>query len=124
MSGVMGGGLATCAGILWLLAFPSYWRGEAGNPYIGILLFLVLPAVFVAGLGLIPVGIALHTRKRRKAGDTGPFFPRGGKRRNLGMFMAGTTLAHLARGSQFTYRTVTYTETDKYCGQTCHTTRN
>src|SRR5260370_37380023 len=85
MISLIGVVLVTSAGILWLLAFPSYWRGEAGNPYIGILLFLVLPAVFVAGLGLIPVGIALHTRKRRKAGDTGPFFPRAGELRKLGM---------------------------------------
>ncbi len=40
------------------------------------------------------------------------------------MFMAVTTLANLVMGSQFTYRAVTYMETDKFCGQTCHTVMN
>ena len=113
--------LVTSAGVLWLLTFPSYWRGEASSPYIGILLFLMLPGVFVTGLLLIPVGIAIHTWKRRRAGDRGPFLPRGGELRRLGIFVAVTTMANLIMGSQFSYRAVTYMDSDKFCGQTCHT---
>ena len=112
--------LVTTAGILWLLALPSYWRGETSTPYIGILLFLVLPGVFVLGLALIPLGIALDTWKRRKAGDFGPFVPRGGELRRLGIFVALTTAANLVMGSQFTYRAVTYMDTDTFCGKACH----
>ena len=68
--------LVTTAGILWLLTLPAYWKGEGSTPYIGILLFLILPGVFIFGLLLIPAGIALETWKRRKASDTGPFSPR------------------------------------------------
>src|SRR5215472_6650271 len=112
--------LVTTAGILWLLALPSYWRGETSTPYIGILLFLVLPGVFVLGLALIPLGIALDTWKRRKAGDFGPFVPRGGELRRLGIFVALTTAANLMMGSQFSYRAVTYMDTDTFCGKACH----
>ena len=113
--------LVTTAGILWLLALPAFWRGEAGSPYLGILLFLILPGVFIAGLVLIPVGIALHTRKRRKAGDRGPFMPQGGELRRLGIFVVVTTFANLVMGSQLTYRAVTYMDTDTFCGKSCHT---
>jgi hypothetical protein len=113
--------LVTTAGILWLLALPAFWRGETGSPYIGILLFLILPAVFIAGLVLIPLGIALHTRKRRKAGDRGPFLPQAGELRRLGTFVVITTFANLVMGSQFTYRAVTYMDTDTFCGKSCHT---
>ena len=113
--------LVTTAGILWLLALPAFWRGEAGSPYLGILLFLILPGVFIAGLVLIPVGIALHTRKRRQAGDRGPFMPQGGELRRLGTFVVVTTFANLVMGSQLTYRAVTYMDTDTFCGKSCHT---
>lgn len=116
--------LVTTAGILWLITLPAYWRGEASTPYIGILLFLVLPGVFISGLVLIPAGIAFATWKRRKAGDKGPFVPQGGELRRLAIFVGLTTAANLVMGSQFSYRAITYMDTDKFCGQACHTVMN
>jgi len=116
--------LVTTAGILWLITLPAYWRGEASTPYIGILLFLVLPGVFALGLVLIPVGIAYFTWKRRKAGDTGPFVPQGGEMRRLAIFVGLTTAVNLIMGSQLSYRAITYMDTDKFCGQSCHTVMN
>ncbi|HYL36654.1 MAG TPA: NapC/NirT family cytochrome c [Bryobacteraceae bacterium] len=116
--------LVTTSGILWLLTLPAFWKGEAGSPYIGILLFLILPGVFLLGLILIPAGIALHTWKRRRAGDRGPFVPQGGELRKLAMFVVLTTMANLVMGSQFSYRAVTYMDTDTFCGQACHTVMN
>jgi hypothetical protein len=36
------------------------------------------------------------------------------------MFVVFTTAANLVMGSQFTYRAVTYMDTDTFCGQSCH----
>jgi len=116
--------LVTTAGILWLMAFPIYWRGEASSPYVGILVFLLLPGLFGAGLALIPLGIFLYVRKRRKAGDTGPILPQGADFRRLATFVGVTTLANLMMGGTFTYRAVTYMDSDKFCGQSCHTVMN
>jgi hypothetical protein len=113
--------LVTTASILWLLTLPTYWRGEAGTPYIGIVLFLLLPGVFLTGLLLIPLGIALNTWKRRKSGDQGPFLPQGGELRKLAIFVGLTTMVNLLMGSQFSYRAVTYMDRDAFCGRTCHT---
>ena len=113
--------LVTTAGILWLLALPAYWHGEAGTPYIGILLFLILPGVFIIGLLLIPAGIAFNRWKRRKAGDLGPFLPQGNELRRLAIFVGLTTMVNLLMGSQLTYRAVTYMDTDSFCGKSCHT---
>ena len=113
--------LVTTASILWLLTFPAYWKGEASTPYIGIILFLLLPGVFLFGLLLIPAGIAIHTWKRRKAGDLGPFLPQGGELRRLAIFVGLTTMVNLLMGSQFSYRAVTYMDTDNFCGRACHT---
>jgi len=118
---LIGVALVTTAGILWLLALPAFWRGEASTPYIGILLFLVLPGIFLVGLVLVPAGIAWHAWRRRKAGDRGPFVPQGFELRRLAIFVAVTTAANLVMGSQFTYRAVTYMDTDTFCGKSCHT---
>jgi hypothetical protein len=117
---LIGVALVTTATILWLLTFPAYWTGEASTPYIGILLFLILPGIFLFGLLLIPAGIALYTWKRRKAGDKGPFLPRGNELRRLAIFVGLTTMVNLLMGSQFSYRAVTYMDTDNFCGKACH----
>jgi hypothetical protein len=41
---------------------------EKINPYLGILIYLVLPAFLVAGLLLVPLGMYLEWRKRQKTG--------------------------------------------------------
>jgi NapC/NirT cytochrome c family, N-terminal region len=113
--------LVTTAGILWLLLLPSLWNEQISNPYLGILQFLALPVVFFAGLVIIPIGILLHTRKRKNAGDTGPFLPRGGELRRLALFFAITSFLNVVIGSQLLYGAVSYMDTDQFCGKTCHT---
>ncbi len=112
--------MVTTAGILWLLTLPAFWKGEASTPYIGILLFLILPGVLLGGLILIPAGIAFQTWKRRKAGDQGPYVSRGFELRRLAIFIGITTAVNLVMGAQFSYRAVTYMDTDTFCGQACH----
>ena len=54
--------LVTLAGISWLFVLPASLRGHVQNPYIGLLLFVALPILFLAGLALIPIGIWLSRR--------------------------------------------------------------
>lgn len=113
--------LVTTAGFLWLVAIPALARGHVDNPYTGILLFLVLPAVFFAGLALIPIGVVLARRKvaagLRQATD-----PAAAMRR-LGVFLAVTTLANVVIGSQLVERAVHHMETPQFCGDSCHVMR-
>ena len=59
-----GGAITTASGITMI----SYWLAElagqlSDNPYLGIIFFLILPALFLLGLALIPIGIFLRRRK-------------------------------------------------------------
>jgi hypothetical protein len=54
-----GAALVTTAGISWLFVLPLQIRGHASNPYVGIVVFLILPVLFFAGLALIPIGVYL-----------------------------------------------------------------
>src|ERR1700693_5069091 len=64
------GAVVTSSAALTTIAFWFYEIFLPGppHPYIGILVFLTLPAIFVLGLLLIPLGIWL---RRRTFGETG-----------------------------------------------------
>lgn len=111
--------IVTSASICWILALPSQLRGHVSNPYIGILLFVILPIVFVGGLLLIPVGIYLSRRKLRM-GSAGWTIDRPTSIRRLAIFFAVTTCFNTVIGSQLTYRAIEHMEGVQFCGQTCH----
>jgi hypothetical protein len=59
--------LTTISAVLFLVVFLADLFGLHTNPYIGILFFIVLPALFLVGLVLIPLGAWIE-RRRRAAG--------------------------------------------------------
>ena len=115
---LLGTGLVTTAGILWLFVLPQQVRGHVSNPYVGIILFLILPIVFIAGLILIPIG-AILARRRVQAGVMAEA-DRGAAIRRLATFLVLTTFVNVVIGAQLTYQAVEYMETRSFCGQSCH----
>lgn len=115
---MVGGCLATVAGFAWLLALPAQIRGHASNPYIGILLFVVLPILFAIGLMLMPLGFWLARRRIREG--LAQSIDRGTSMRRLGLFLAVATFLNIVIMSQLTYRAIEHMETAQFCGQSCH----
>jgi len=112
--------LVTTAVISWLFVLPQQMRGHSENPYIGIIVFLIVPAVFFAGLALIPIGVYLSKRQIRKVLVEGAFDRRVAVQR-LAWFFGITTFLNVLIGTQLTYRAVKHMETPQFCGATCHT---
>ena len=73
----LAGVVLTTSSAITLMAFWIYDFLLPGpsHPYVGILLFLILPGVFVLGLLLIPLGILLRRRKLRAAGELPTEYP-------------------------------------------------
>ena len=117
---LVGVALVTTAWISWLFVLPHQIRGHVDNPYVGIVVFLILPGVLFAGLMLIPVGAYLGKRRIRKGLAEAPFDRRAALHR-LAWFFGVTTLLNVLIGTQFTYRAVKHMETPQFCGETCHT---
>ncbi len=57
--------------VFWWEAFAH----GSSNPYLGIVGFLILPALFLLGLILIPAGVLLRRRRERRAGIAEPQKP-------------------------------------------------
>jgi len=115
--------IVTSATIFWLFLLPVTLRGETQNPYVGILAFLTIPAPFIGGLLLIPLGIWL---KRRREGtlkmvpSDRPLNWQNLELRRLVYFIGGTTVLNVLIASQLTYGAVNYMDSVTFCGQTCH----
>ena len=60
---MLGVALVTTAGFSWLFVLPIQVRGNTSNPYIGIVVFILIPVIFIFGLVLIAVGVFLARRR-------------------------------------------------------------
>ena len=60
---MLGVALVTTAGFSWLFVLPTQLRGHTSNPYIGIVVFMFIPVIFILGLVLIALGIFLARRR-------------------------------------------------------------
>ncbi|HET6936238.1 MAG TPA: cytochrome C, partial [Candidatus Angelobacter sp.] len=56
--------IVTAATVTWLAFLPITLRGGLMHPYFGLVVYLLLPGVFILGLILIPLGIWLNRRRR------------------------------------------------------------
>ncbi len=118
----IGVALTTASALLFLALLALDLAGALQNPYVGILIFLIMPAIFVLGLLLIPIGLR---RERLRHPDA----PAGWPTLNLGdpqlrralVFVAVMTLINLAILSVASFGAVHYSESQEFCGQTCHT---
>jgi hypothetical protein len=124
--GIAGAALAVVSGILILaLAFLSI-AGFVGSPYIGILAYLVLPGLFVAGLLLIPLGNWWERKRARQAAERGEAVPHlpvidlndGVTRRRVLVFVSITVLNVLILAFA-TYQGLHLMDSPAFCGS-CH----
>jgi nitrate/TMAO reductase-like tetraheme cytochrome c subunit len=120
-----GGALTSASGVTMI----GYWLVELmgrpnDNPYLGIIFFLLLPAAFIAGLALIPVGVFIRRKKLQKAGQIPAEFPKVDF--NDRIFRHGVdivlvaTIVNLLVVSIASYRGAAYMDSPQFCGQSCH----
>jgi NapC/NirT cytochrome c family, N-terminal region len=120
------GAVITTSTALTTIAFWFYEILLPGppHPYIGILVFLTLPAIFVLGLVLIPLGIWLKWRSLIGSGRPPAVFPAVDLRlpvvrRTLEWVALATGVNLLIIGTA-SYRGVEYLDSTNFCGTTCH----
>lgn len=120
-----GGAITSAAGVTMI----GYWLVELfgrpnDNPYLGIIFFLILPALFVFGLLLIPVGVFARRKKLQLAGQIPAEFPKIDL--NDRIFRHGldivliATIVNLLVVSMASYRGAAYMDSPQFCGASCH----
>jgi nitrate/TMAO reductase-like tetraheme cytochrome c subunit len=107
-----------------LTMIVTFAFGSTSNPYIGILVYLILPSVFVVGLVLIPIGIFREYRRERQLGLLPASYPKidfsQRELRRTALFVAVMTAVNVPIFAIASYRGTVFMETKEFCGQTCH----
>jgi len=95
------------------------------HPYMGILIFIIFPVLFIIGLVFIPIGIVRLRRQRRLAGEAvlplqAVDFKQPGVRRMLTVIGVLTFINVSIMGTAG-LKGVEYMDSNQFCGLTCHT---
>jgi hypothetical protein len=119
-----GTALALASMILIICLFFIQQLGFEGGPYLGILTFLILPALCIMGLIIIPIGNILQ-RRRTGRGDNGkpalPVFDLNvPKTRRWLLIFVGITMVNVVVLVGATYKGVEVMESTEFCGLACH----
>jgi len=117
--------LAVASVFAFLLLFVLDVTSGHGNPYMGIVAYVITPGFLFIGIGLVVLGGWLQYRQERLAAPGSPpiswsvDLKRSRDRKILGVFIAAAIVFLLltAIGS---YQTYNYTESVQFCGQVCH----
>lgn len=116
--------LTTTSAVTLLLTYAFQLFGYAPNPYTGILIFLILPGVFVAGLVLIPLGVYRQFRREKRLGLLPVAYPAVDfshrEVRRTALFIAAMTAINVPLFAIASYRGTVYMESVQFCGLTCH----
>ncbi len=123
---LLGGALTTASASVLVGFWVVTIFGHAGpsNPYIGIVLDLFLPGLFVLGLVAIPIGIWLRRRQLAAAGQLPSVYPQIDLRNpvfrhGIEVVLVATFINFVILGTA-TYRGVSYMDSPHFCGQSCH----
>jgi hypothetical protein len=121
---LVGMAIATAMAIVFLALLLLHLFGFFSNPYIGLLVFVAVPALFVLGLLLVPLGAWLARRRRTAAaGDDFTVIDlRNPHHRHVLVAVLVLTIVNIVIVSMAAYGGVHYMESTAFCGQTCHTT--
>jgi nitrate/TMAO reductase-like tetraheme cytochrome c subunit len=123
---LIGIGLTTASALtligFWVIAV--FGHGGSANPYVGIIFDLCLPALFVLGLCLIPLGIWWKKRSLRATGQLPTEYPAVDLRnpvfrRTLGFVLLVSAINFVIVGTA-SYRGVAQMDKPSFCGQSCH----
>jgi len=99
--------------------------GAEKYPYAGIVLFLILPAFFVLGLILMPIGGLLRRHKLSKSGELPTVYPRFNLAdpivRKTALLVVLATFINIIIFSAASYKGTQYMDSANFCGEACHT---
>ena len=121
------GFLVAFAGAFLMLFFMVVeWSMEAPSPYLGMLTYMIIPAIIASGIGLVLFGMWRESRRRRLLGtDEALPYPRldlndPGHRKKFAYASVGGFLLLILLGFGG-YNAFLFTESVTFCGKLCHT---
>jgi hypothetical protein len=120
---LVGAIVTTISAVLFLVFLLLDVIGVHTSPYLGIVTFVALPALFVAGLLLIPLG-ARQARRRAARGESAawPVLDLNhASARRIVLTVVALTVINVVIVALATVKGVEYVDSVPFCGGVCHT---
>ena len=123
---IIGATIAIIALFMIVFLFAISVLLDQGGSYLGIVIYIILPAFLIAGLMLIPIGMFYKRRKLNKevADVNKPALPfidlNNPKHRNASLIFVIGTIVFLFFSALGSYEAFHYSESVSFCGETCH----
>jgi len=112
--------------ILFLILLESF--AEQPKPYMGIIAFVILPAIVLVGLTLAFFGILREHRRMRLGKGHEIQIPRldfdNPRHRRIFIASVAGGLVFLGLSAFGSFKAYEYTDGDQFCGEVCHTVMN
>lgn len=119
-----GAALTTVSAVLFLLFWIVESAGWLENPYLGLLTFVLFPALFVLGLLCIPAGLWL-AKRREQRGLPAVSWPtldlKDARVRGTVLLFAIATVINTLLVTVASVEAIHYMDSPTFCGQVCHT---
>ena len=111
---------------IFLFLYTLSSVSHVDKAYVGIVLFIVVPTFIIIGLLLIPLGMILRIRERKKKGEMAPKelpvlnlnLPH---HRNAAIIFSAGTIVFFFLSAFGSYEAYHATESNEFCGTLCHT---
>ncbi|UCH85092.1 MAG: NapC/NirT family cytochrome c [Candidatus Latescibacterota bacterium] len=120
------GGFLALFTVLTMFFFLFVQAGSGGtNPYLGILVYMILPPFLFAGIVLVPIGMLRQWKLAKELGEERrpkwPYidFNKPTHRNAFILFLAGG-IVYACLSTVGAYKTFHHTESVAFCGETCH----
>lgn len=122
---LLGAAITTASAVGFLVMAAASAIGFFNHPYAGLVVYVALPALFLAGLALIPAGLWLQRRARARDPSASLDWPvvdlRRQQVRRTVLAVIALTAVNLGIVALAGYGTLRWMESPEFCGQTCHT---
>ena len=110
------------ANILFLFFLDAF--SHIPSPYVGILAYMVAPAIMIVGLIMIPIGMVIERRRRLREAGHPPHFARldlnNPAQRSAMAFVLSFVVIFALMSAVGSYKAYEFTESPEFCGQLCH----
>ena len=121
---IAGAILTTVSAVVFIALTIAVVAGLFANPYAGLVVFVALPAAFLIGLLLIPLGMWLQRRKLARNPQAAADWPvmdfRLPEVRRAALIVIALTAANLVLLLLAGYGSLHWMESPAFCGQVCH----
>lgn len=113
----LGVAITTASAIVFLgLQFQNFT-----NPYYSLIIFVAVPALFIGGLSLIPIGLFFRSRQLGGYREVIEMTEWDSARvYRLALLIMAATLINITLLSAATYESLEYLDSDAFCGTVCH----